>query len=447
MSIAQKLLANPEKFSVQQLRMGVQSGSIPAYIGIPLIQQKMQEQQQMQGAMAQPVQEPPIAEQVMAAASMPPPGVTQLPSNLPVEGMAGGGIVAFAEGGDTTQEEDKPWWSRFIKSDEEKVADMRRFARESRGYYYPEYLGPPNPPPPSIKPQLGMPDIPALPTPSLAPAAPRPAPRPAAGPVGIKGLPGAATGTTLAGMNMLSPGSLDTPEAQYEKAMKLAEKYGSKDDSETGKALKALYEKQEGRMAGMKDKALGLALLQAAQGMGQGRTLGQGFAPAMGAFGKSYMESDALMEKAQEKSDAAKIAYFKHREELEAGNKKQALAAYDKYQDNMREAQKFQWMAQNYYGPMAKAATARGAGGGGKAELAAAKAEEQTLLKELTELQKDLLAVRTPEGKAKQAALAQQLVATRRKMQALAGIDVGAGVGEGVPGASGIRVVSVRPAQ
>jgi hypothetical protein len=94
--IAQKVMAEPGKYSLQQLQQAVQSGSLPAYIGIPLIQEKIKQQKQMQGAeQAQAPQGPSIAEQVMQEAQ----GVQALPTNLP-EQYAGGGIVAFEEGGE-----------------------------------------------------------------------------------------------------------------------------------------------------------------------------------------------------------------------------------------------------------------------------------------------------------------------------------------------------------
>ena len=94
--IAQKVLAEPGKYSLQQLQQAVQSGSLPAYIGIPLIQEKLRQQKQMQGmAQAQAPQGPSVAEQVMQEAQ----GVQALPSNLPQE-YAGGGIVAFDGGGE-----------------------------------------------------------------------------------------------------------------------------------------------------------------------------------------------------------------------------------------------------------------------------------------------------------------------------------------------------------
>lgn len=96
--IAQKVLADPGKYSIQQLQQGVQNGIIPAYIAIPIIQAKVQEQKQAQAmqAMQQPpaAQEPPVASRVMSEAR----GLEALPSNLPAQ-YAGGGIVAFDEGG------------------------------------------------------------------------------------------------------------------------------------------------------------------------------------------------------------------------------------------------------------------------------------------------------------------------------------------------------------
>lgn len=100
MSIVQQLLANPERFSVQELQHGVQDGSIPAYVGIPLIQDKMKRQQQAQAmAGAQQQQQPPIAQQIMQQAAS-QPGLGGLPSGLDNIGMAHGGIVAFADGGE-----------------------------------------------------------------------------------------------------------------------------------------------------------------------------------------------------------------------------------------------------------------------------------------------------------------------------------------------------------
>lgn len=96
--IAQKILANPGKYSIQQLQQGVERGIIPAYIAVPLIQEKVQMQKQMQmaQAMQQGAQQEqmPVAARVMQEAQ----GVDGLPTGLPTQ-YAHGGIVAFEEGG------------------------------------------------------------------------------------------------------------------------------------------------------------------------------------------------------------------------------------------------------------------------------------------------------------------------------------------------------------
>lgn len=101
-----------QSLSVQQLQQALQNKTVPEYIGIPLLAQKQQEQQRMQMAQAAMQQQqggqglPTIKDRVMQ-------GIEALPSNLPAEGMAGGGIVAFGGGGDvpsmlmTGQEEKK----------------------------------------------------------------------------------------------------------------------------------------------------------------------------------------------------------------------------------------------------------------------------------------------------------------------------------------------------
>lgn len=106
MSIVSRLINNPESYSIRMLQRGVQNGTIPAYIGIPLIQEKLQDQEEMQRAQAAAMmgqsKPTPVAERVMAEASQanqPPRGVEALRSNLPAQ-FAAGGIVAFADGGD-----------------------------------------------------------------------------------------------------------------------------------------------------------------------------------------------------------------------------------------------------------------------------------------------------------------------------------------------------------
>jgi flagellum-specific peptidoglycan hydrolase FlgJ len=90
-------MGSAQKLSIPQLQQAIKDGTLPAYIGIPLLQDKMREQK---GSQAQQPQQPPIAQQVMQEAQ----GIDSAPSNLPQE-MAGGGIIAFA-GGDLVDEDE-----------------------------------------------------------------------------------------------------------------------------------------------------------------------------------------------------------------------------------------------------------------------------------------------------------------------------------------------------
>lgn len=89
-----------EKLSIQQLTKAVQDGTVPSFIGIPLIQQKMKEKS---AANAMQAQQPPVAQQVLQQA-MATEGVQALPSNMP-ESYAQGGILHYAEG-DLINDED-----------------------------------------------------------------------------------------------------------------------------------------------------------------------------------------------------------------------------------------------------------------------------------------------------------------------------------------------------
>ena len=91
-----------DRMSVDQLKEALQNKTLPAYIAIPLIEEKMDMQDRMRNsAMMQQAPRPappPIADRVMQRAEA--SGIDQLPTNLePVRGAAGG-IVAFDEGGE-----------------------------------------------------------------------------------------------------------------------------------------------------------------------------------------------------------------------------------------------------------------------------------------------------------------------------------------------------------
>lgn len=139
--IAQKIIADPDSYSIDMLTDGVQNGTVPAYIGIPLIQEKTQalkQQQALMGGMQQA--QPPIAQEVLAEAAQAttPVGIPGLQSNLPVATGAGGGIVAFAEGGEADDEEDDD--ELGMSEDEKQLFNIMR-SRMASGDEYEEMAG------------------------------------------------------------------------------------------------------------------------------------------------------------------------------------------------------------------------------------------------------------------------------------------------------------------
>jgi hypothetical protein len=94
-------MAQAQNLDVNQLKQAVQDGTLPAYVGVPLIQDKMKQQQMAQADKPQPAQ-PPIADQILAQADQ--KGIDSAPSNL--QSMSGGGI-AYAAGGDVDSENEE----------------------------------------------------------------------------------------------------------------------------------------------------------------------------------------------------------------------------------------------------------------------------------------------------------------------------------------------------
>ena len=129
-------MANAEKLSIPQLQQAIKNGTIPAYVGVPLLQEKMRQQQQMQMAAAQQQQgmaaeRPPIAEEIMAQAGA-MGGVDQLPSNLPIqneeddENYAGGGIIAFNDRGQVRE----PSALQIEQEEKRRFADANKFEKD-----------------------------------------------------------------------------------------------------------------------------------------------------------------------------------------------------------------------------------------------------------------------------------------------------------------------------
>ena len=138
--IAQKIIANPDDYSIDTLTNGVQNGTVPAYIGVPLIQEKMLAQKKQAALMggAQQVNQPPIAQQILGEAAQ-NTGLEGLSTGLPAEeGYAPGGIIAFAEGGYADDEEDDD--EIGMSEDEKQLFNILR-SRMASGNEYEEMAG------------------------------------------------------------------------------------------------------------------------------------------------------------------------------------------------------------------------------------------------------------------------------------------------------------------
>jgi hypothetical protein len=126
--IAQNIINDPGSYSIEMLTAGVQNGTVPAYIGIPLIEQKTQELNKSKALMGGMQQQPPIAQEVLDKAQM-ATGLDELSSGLPAEGFAPGGIVAFADGGEAEEDEFD------MGKDEQQLFDMLRRRLASNDEY------------------------------------------------------------------------------------------------------------------------------------------------------------------------------------------------------------------------------------------------------------------------------------------------------------------------
>lgn len=119
-----------QNYDVPTLQKAIQDGTLPAYVGIPLIQDKMKQQQMAQaGAQGQQQQKPPIAEQILAQATQSEgqKGIDAAQSNL--QGMSGGGI-AYAAGGDVDQED---YEDALQEQQDEQDMELAQMAGQNAG--------------------------------------------------------------------------------------------------------------------------------------------------------------------------------------------------------------------------------------------------------------------------------------------------------------------------
>jgi hypothetical protein len=99
--ITRNVMLNPEKYSAQMIDRSTKNGVIDDIVGLAALQQKNQETKERQAAAAMAQGTPPtIKDQILAEAQQ-LQGIDNAQSNLPTE-YAGGGIVAFSNGGSST---------------------------------------------------------------------------------------------------------------------------------------------------------------------------------------------------------------------------------------------------------------------------------------------------------------------------------------------------------
>jgi hypothetical protein len=112
-----------ERLSIPQLQAAIQNGSIPSFIGIPLLNEKVSNAQKAKMAAQQvPQNQPTVADQVMQQAQA-TAGIPALPTNLSDESSyANGGIVAFAGGGTSMSD----MASQYLGDEEDDEMDYVR---------------------------------------------------------------------------------------------------------------------------------------------------------------------------------------------------------------------------------------------------------------------------------------------------------------------------------
>jgi hypothetical protein len=138
------MMNTPSMYSVDQLLKARQNG-VPDYVVVPMLQKAMAQKQAMaqQQALQQGAPKPPVAQQILDAAhndvmqehmarqveeNPEPRGIDSLPSGIDEEDYAGGGIVAFAQGGDTPyQVNDEDYADRYTGADLDPNAQRDKY--------------------------------------------------------------------------------------------------------------------------------------------------------------------------------------------------------------------------------------------------------------------------------------------------------------------------------
>jgi hypothetical protein len=127
-ALTRKVLLNPDAYSAQAIDRSTKNGLIDDIVGLAALQEKNKETKERQAQMAMAQGTPPTVKDQILAEAQQLQGIDNVPSNLPTE-YAGGGIVAFQEGGSTMSGFD-------IGNDPAALAldEIRRQEAEKRSY-------------------------------------------------------------------------------------------------------------------------------------------------------------------------------------------------------------------------------------------------------------------------------------------------------------------------
>lgn len=362
--ILQRLIAHPESFSIPEIQHGVEDGTIPALAGMMAIQAI---QKRQAGAQAH------VGPQPTVASSM---GINMLPTNdtMP-QGMAGGGIVAFAgdtDGSLVKQELDPlkrwPFGGQRIDVTPETAAA----SREAMQPYYKRMFGVNPTPDTEFGTSRGNPSISLRGNTTSTSAASAAAPELMAQlasqgigsgtQVGVdqpdlanqldKGGKKGQKGAPLASTNVSDPYAME-PIPSMDEMWKKAQEWGRNipRTPEELAYIDAMKERGEGykqRIADAKNGAIARTFLAAAKAFGSAPTMGQALGPAADAISKVAAEEDKNLNELQDKSEAARLSGMQYQAALSSGNRDKAMTMYDKFMDNTRDYNKTKMLAAHY---------------------------------------------------------------------------------------------------
>jgi hypothetical protein len=127
-ALTRKVLLNPDAYSAQAIDRSTKNGLIDDIVGLAALQEKNKETKERQAQMAMAQGTPPTVKDQILAEAQQLQGIDNVPSNLPTE-YAGGGIVAFQEGGSTMGGFETEISPQALAADE-----LRRQEAEKRSY-------------------------------------------------------------------------------------------------------------------------------------------------------------------------------------------------------------------------------------------------------------------------------------------------------------------------